>query len=150
MGSRPADALVGLVQLAVETGLDAFTGSHWADLANPLPDHFRHVRFCFYSGLATQVALGRSLAVRHQPRRQSGFHADILRPAEHSDCFSGHPDGARHHHLDDDFHLAALPLGQLCSTTVFGVGVDCHDLATVNLGDEPIAVAETRSDLGGH
>lgn len=131
-----------MVQRPCKTFLDTRTSDDWPDLANSLPNHFRHVPLRVRAGDPQEGAAECGLAVRHQLRGESEFHADSVRDAESAASCHRHPDRVGHDHLDDDGDLEALSLGGGRSTALFRLGVDSDCASTehhvVELGGAPM------------
>ena len=66
---------------------------------------------CGMGGCAGPAAAARRPAFRHQPRGESGFHADSVRHAEPAAGAGRHPRCLGDDRLDDAGHLAARALG---------------------------------------
>ena len=71
-----------MVQQPGEALLDASPFDHQPDLDDPLPRHPRPLRIRVRKGVPAQGFPAGRRAVRHQPRRQTAVHADLLRVAE--------------------------------------------------------------------
>ena len=73
------DDMDGVVRRTVEAFLDACTGDHRADLANPLPGDPHHVWFRLRPGVPSKAALDRSIAeLEYQAEVAEWVGADVV------------------------------------------------------------------------
>ena len=122
----------GVVRLTDQARMDSRAGHDRADMADYLSRHLCHVLLRVCAGREKEGALDGGFAVRHQPCGQPDFHANSVWPAEPAIGCLGYRHCVGHDHLDDGGSLAALQMGSLGSSAVFGLGVDCVRAATVD------------------